>query len=203
MNLIVNGFCNSKQVGIIENIIASNDIEKIVVFSEDENDSKLLSDLHTVFVIPKIIKGDYDIDAIHLDPLDKTTIDSMLIYESDIMRMMDRFEVYLKIPMPYDERKKIYYKHLRYWNHFLTHNQINAYVSGNIPHDIYDFVILALCKIKSIPTLFFYQSQILDIIHPMVDYKIGTEELPKRYNQLLIDFCNDQEYVFSEFVEDN
>lgn len=201
MNLIVNGFCNSDQIEIINSIIASHDIEKLVVFSADENGKKLLSDLHTVFVIPEIIQGDYDIDAIHLDPLDKTIIDSMLIYESDIMRMMDRFEVYLKKPMSYDERKKIYFKHLRYWSHFLAHNRIDAFISGNIPHDIYDFVILALCKITNIPTVYFYQGQILDIIHPMVDYKIGTDELPKRYNQLLIDYSYEKKYVFSEFVE--
>lgn len=202
MNLIVNGFCNSDQIDIINNIIASHDIEKLVVFSADENGKNLLSDLNTIFVIPEIIQGDYDFDSFDLDPLDKSIIDSMLIYESDIMRMMDRFEVYLKKPVLYDERKKIYFKHLRYWSHFLAHNRIDAFICGNIPHDIYDFVILALCKIKNIPTLYFYQGQIFDVIHPMNDYVVGTESLPSKYKQLLTRYEENSEIIFSDFVED-
>lgn len=201
MNLIINGFYNREQINIIKRTILDYNVEQLYVFSEREHEQKLLEHPHTLFVIPNIIKGDYGIIQSSLDPLDRKVIDGMQAYEPSIMRMMDRFEVYLKVPISYDERKIIYFKHLRYWSHVLNHTKIDLFISGNIPHDIYDFVILGLCNLKNIPTLFFYQGQVKDAIHPMVNYEIGTAELPLLYNKLVEKYLHSGEINISENVE--
>jgi hypothetical protein len=105
------------------------------------------------------------------------------------------------VPISYDERKAIYFKHLRYWSHVLNHTKIDLFISANIPHDIYDFVILGLCNLKNIPTLFFYQGQVRDAIHPMVNYEIGTAELPMRYNKLVSEYVHNGRIKVSDNVE--
>tara|TARA_R110002096_G_scaffold408667_1_gene607882 strand:- start:1246 stop:2652 length:1407 start_codon:yes stop_codon:yes gene_type:complete len=201
MNLIISGFYNKKQVGVIQSIIADYTVDQLYVFSEEKYNQKLFEQAHKVFVISDIIKGDYGVEQSILDPLDREVIQSMHLYEADIMRMMDRFEVYLKAPILYDERKVIYFKHLRYWSHVLNNTKIDLFISSNIPHDIYDFVIMSLCKIKNIPTLFFYQGQVTDAINPMVNYKKGTTDLPLRYNYLLSKYLNANKIDISENIE--
>jgi hypothetical protein len=202
MNLIINGFYNGEQINIIKNITLNFKVEKLFVFADDRCEPKLLDHPHTLFLVPNIIKGDYDIAQTYLDPLDSNIIDSMLTFEPIIMQMMDRFEVYLKMPISFDERLNIYYKHLRYWNHVLTHTPIDLYISANIPHDIYDYIILGLCKLKSIPTLFFIQSQIKDTIHPMTDYEKWTDDLPSEYNKLIYKHLNEGGVKLSPKVEE-
>ena len=61
MNLIISGFYNKKQVGVIQSIIADYTVDQLYVFSEEKYNQKLFEQAHKVFVISDIIKGDYGV----------------------------------------------------------------------------------------------------------------------------------------------
>ncbi|EPG76122.1 capsule polysaccharide biosynthesis domain protein [Leptospira fainei serovar Hurstbridge str. BUT 6] len=77
--------------------------------------------------------------------------------EGVVLKMMERDEI--RGEWSYNKRKSVYLKHLRYWNHVIETDDIGYFLSSNIPHVVYDYIIYSLCIRKGIPTIFFYQFQ--------------------------------------------
>ncbi len=185
MNIIINGLDQNEQLSIVKNIINDYNIDYLLYIIGTRDELNTTSKLaRSVFVVPEIIFGNYSFHE-QLLPLDTDIIKKMTPFEPAIMRQMDRFEVYLKRAFTYDERKEIYYKHLKFWNHIFLKTKIDLFISSNIPHDIYDYVIYSLCKIYHVKSLYFYQSQIKDIIHPMTEWEEFTTAIPILYESLI------------------
>lgn len=123
------------------------------------------------------------LDQNDLIPLDEELITKMSNCERVVLKMMERLEPYGKYQ--YQTGVNLYYLYLRYWNHIIEKNKINLFLSANVPHEGFDFVIYELCKLKNIPVLFLYhQSQITDTALIMQDWKKNSIELQKRYKYL-------------------
>jgi hypothetical protein len=101
--------------------------------------------------------------------------------ETVVLRMMDR---HLYIPF-YSDRKRLYLKHLRYWNHVLNMNKIDVFLSASPPHDVYDYVLYSLCKLKNIPTIYLYEITYSDVILIMDDWENISSGIKEQYNYLL------------------
>src|SRR3989344_2538963 len=97
--------------------------------------------------------GQYPVDLRWEDiaPLDEELIESMRETEAVFLKMVGRYAIYEDIP--YEERKRQYLRHLRYWNHMLDAKKIDLYVQRGAPHQCYDLVIWDLCKRKGVRTL--------------------------------------------------
>lgn len=83
-----------------------------------------------------------------LEPLSKELLRQMAPYENTAMRMLQRrynFDVY-----EYDEQRRIYLRHLQFWNHLFETERINYLVLTNIPHHTYDYIMYVLAKIRKI-----------------------------------------------------
>lgn len=91
-----------------------------------------------------------DVDWNTITPLDEELIDSMRHCEGVFMTMISRHSV---DDIPFDERKRQYYEHLRYWNHILMTKKIDFFLLNHPPHQCYDLVIYDLCRLRGIPTL--------------------------------------------------
>ena len=50
-----------------------------------------------------------------------------------------------------------FYKQLRYWDYILKKEKINLFVSDNIPHDGFDYIIYIICKYRNIRTIMFHE----------------------------------------------
>lgn len=88
-------------------------------------------------------------DFNEFEPVSRELVRQMAPYENTAMRMLQRrynFDVY-----EYDEQRRIYLKHLQFWNHIFETERINYVVFTNIPHHTYDYIMYALAKIKGIP----------------------------------------------------
>jgi len=120
---------------------------KICVGIHQKDEYKLYKSYNYFFNHEDMIDGNYkSIDFYNeCPPLDELIIRKMAINEVDIFKMMDRC-----YPQDYDSRRKIYYEHLRFWNYALDKLQIDVFSYGIFPHEVYDYIIYCLCKIKKI-----------------------------------------------------
>ncbi|MCX6809785.1 MAG: hypothetical protein NTZ65_03515 [Candidatus Berkelbacteria bacterium] len=131
-------------------------------------------------------------DPNDLIPLDEELITKMANCERMVLKMMDRMEVDRRYS--YRERQKMYYFYLRYWNTIIETHRVNLFVSSNVPHEIFDYVIYELCKLKKIPTIFlFHQSQIEDMGIIMHDWRDNCLKLKSRFIELKKQFKNKSE----------
>jgi len=123
-------------------------------------------------------------------PLDEKLMEAMRPCEAVFMNLMTRLEFARTIP--YAERRRLYFLHLRYWNDYLERHKINLLLAGIIPHEIPDYVIYGLCKHKRIPTLLFHSTPIPDCAFLMEDWEESAVQLQKRYQELAHQFDGTQ-----------
>lgn len=118
--------------------------------------------------------ADFDMESEKMAPVTPELLESMRECECVVLNMMERLEPHYRI-YTHAERKDMYLKHLRYWNHIIESRKLDLYVSYSVPHMVYDYVLYCLCRLKNIPILMFHYSHIRDILF-LVD---GWEEADK------------------------
>lgn len=92
---------------------------------------------------------EYCMDMNCLRPLSRELLKAMEPYEPAAVKMLCRitdFDIFT-----YDEAKRFYLHHLRFWNDVFERNQINYVFLTGIPHHTHDYIIYALTKVKKIP----------------------------------------------------
>jgi len=184
MNLIINGFHNVPQVAVLNRLVKNNNFGYVHHIASDgatiaEKPGTLI-ETSLYYVI-----GDGHYDFSDCPPLDGEIIEKMRPYEATALQMMDRLELFSnKGYRRYQKRHDLYLKHLRYWHHITTSRKITLFISQNIPHEIYDYIIYAICQIKSIPVLFFFQIQVHDATLALSDISGWQREILPEYERL-------------------
>jgi len=122
-----------------------------------------------------------------ITPLDEELIESMYRSEAVFLTMVERYARHGDIP--YGERKKQYYDHLRHWNHVLETKQIDCVLMNTPPHQCYDFVLYHLCKLKKIPIVYIERCFIVDAFYLVdtiedsaMEIRDSLRELEKEYS---------------------
>ena len=185
MNIIINGFHHPKQIELIGRIVDHFDVNYLLHICDpryvyqDQSNEKLSIDNLAFFLAGS---AEYPIEK--YEPIDEEIIEKMACYEPVVLKMIDRLEYYEKREYSYNERKNLYLCHLRHWHTVLLNKKIDLYIGTNIPHEVYDYVIYGLAKIYNIPTYFFFQSQISDLIHPMTNWEENCLNVPHEYARL-------------------
>lgn len=93
----------------------------------------------------------------HCPPVDDNLIELMKSHDIEILKMMDRHQSWR---WNFEDRMQVYYEHIRFWSYILDCYKINTVVFMNVPHEVFDYVIYCLCKIKNINTFVFLQAPI-------------------------------------------
>lgn len=132
--------------------------------------------------------GNYSKHEYEALPIDPILIRQMSYCETIVLRMMDRIDPLH--PKDYNFRKNLYLKHLHYWNSFLENQSITHFICVNVPHEMADYVIYNLCKIKKIKTLMFSQSSIPDITFLYESIETGPDRLIQKYQE--VKKCSDK-----------
>jgi hypothetical protein len=201
MNIIINGFHDKTYLPIVNKVLS----EFKVTYCEFLYNDKFTFPAFTVGKVHSlgdITWGNYGVDINQLTPLDEKIIRDMVICEVDVLRMMDRLSIYND--QSYSQRKHLYLAHLRYWNHIINEKKIDFFLSSNIPHEVYDYIIYKLCKIKEIPTIFLHQNlSIPDVTFIMDDHKEFMIEIKEKYSELKNKYNNTpfQEIILSDSYE--
>lgn len=184
---IVGRFSELFSVRIMERVLSSRPFEHCGIISSGITPryfQAIPSECQHWFVSSQIRGCEYPGVAWEkLLPLDEELIENMRECEAIFMEMVTRLE--WKKRVSYDTRKQWYFKHLRFWNDYITRNRINLYLAAWIPHEIPDIVIYYLCKLKKIPVVYFGISTILDTSFVEHDWEQSNVQTGKRYKELL------------------
>ncbi|KKS66072.1 MAG: capsular polysaccharide biosynthesis protein [Parcubacteria group bacterium GW2011_GWC1_43_12] len=118
-----------------------------------------------------------DFNVFDFEPLGEELAGQMYECESHALTMMNR--MHFSSSLGVDQRKRIYYGYLKYWNGILKKFQPEAIVFSTIPHMGYDYVLYCLAKNFGVKTLMFDLTRIPDRIVLMDDFKKGFLPLKK------------------------
>ncbi|MFH0851961.1 MAG: hypothetical protein V1876_04405, partial [Candidatus Peregrinibacteria bacterium] len=114
-------------------------------------------------------------------PLDEEIVERMRHCECVFMRMIRKYAHKMgyarSADIPYDERRRQYLFHLRYWNDLLETKRINLVLMYHIPHQCYDYVLYNLCKIKQIPTLHLDHLLMIDAMFAVEDWEESVTDI--------------------------
>lgn len=157
MNFIINGFEGKVLKSISKSLVNDYKPTTCFVIDNSEHGKTRLKENTNYISFKEATFGNYPINWESVIPLDEQIVNSMVHCEVVVLKMMDRLEPYMG-KLDYETRKRIYLKHLRFWNHILSENKITHFFSGNIPHENYDYVIYCLCKLRNIETVFLHQT---------------------------------------------
>lgn len=154
INLFFQGYdsVGKYQESILREIDQRVHFQKCVLTSRDNDGSDQ-------YDTDKYVKIDYDMcanaryelkmDMNQLLPLSRELLTAMESYEPVAVKMLCRITEFDMFT--YDEAKRFYLHHLRFWNDVFEKNQINFVFMTGIPHHTHDYIIYALAKIKQIP----------------------------------------------------
>lgn len=87
-------------------------------------------------------------------PVDDALIRELSQYEGTILKMMDG---YYPLIESYEERKRVYYDALRLFNGIIRSNGIDCFIEFGIPHEIFNYIIYCICKVRGIKTICTYR----------------------------------------------
>lgn len=148
------------------------------------------------------IKGKWAHGAAHIPlmPLDVELLNTMSTYESTALSLLDRND--LLGAFTYNSRVNTYHDHLQYWNSVLEYLKPDLILLEAIPHQLCDFIIFRLAKLKGIKTLMFNMTFFLDSITTMEDYETGQDEVIAGYKKLIATHANQQPIKLSQKTED-
>ena len=88
--------------------------------------------------------------------------DAIRSEEGNILRQMDRLlyeptASHREVPFEgtFDERRRLLFRHLLFWDLQLRKHRISAVAFHNVPHQVFDTILFYLCRARSISTLIF------------------------------------------------
>jgi hypothetical protein len=134
--------------------------------------------------IYQVHRGEYVVDWHQLVPLDEPLIMAMRDCEAVFLKMAERPELEIK-HLSYREKRSIYMRHLRYWNHILQYRQIQLFLVAGVPHSGHNYVIYSLCKYHQIPVVMTGLSPVPGTLFVIDDWREPGREVQQRYRELV------------------
>ncbi|MBI1812277.1 hypothetical protein HY285_01175 [Candidatus Peregrinibacteria bacterium] len=196
MNIILKGFDgHPTEKGMLEEALNGLTIGTCISIA---NEQSFLPDLrvreHIWISAKRQREAQYDdVDWTAITPLDEERIEQMRRTEAVFVRMIERYARHKDIP--YDERKRQYFDHLRYWNDVLTTKRIDLVLMNNVPHQCYDWILYGLCKIKGIRVLAMERCFTTDACYFVEDLDESSVELRDRLVELQREYADPKKPV--------
>lgn len=202
-NKAVEGFL--KQHYSDDNVLVYNQLEKCSFRPKIKKENIFSIKLMTRHLYGKI-RG-YE-NAI---PLSNDLLCKMSRYEGEVYKMMD---AYFPQVRAFDDRQRIYFQALKLFNSIIVNHQIDVYVMYGIPHQIFDFIIYSLCKIKGIPIIMtnrpmvtgytYYLYDLEDNFHGKeIAKKANLEDLTKEFKNNFLLYHNSTNGVKPYYMPQN
>ena len=183
MRIIACGFINDISVEVIYRAIREFDVEFCEYYYDVPNRIPDLCRAVGHHYLPVQLSADYGVDWNTITPLDEALVERMACCETVVLRMMDRIDLWA--PLSYSERKRLYLKHLRYWNHSIIRHRFDLCLFSGVPHGNFDYVLYELCRLHKVHILMFTcPSLILDTLFITDDFEEPSIELRNRYAEL-------------------
>ncbi len=113
------------------------------------------------------------IDDSLFDPPGAELLEKLFKTESMVITMMSKTFETLQV----NERKHLYYRHVRYWQGVINKLKPDAIIFPNVPHSVYDFVLYSLAKLNDIKTIIFELTRVNDRCLVINDFETGSKSL--------------------------
>jgi len=158
MAIIINGFHNECYSDFLYLYMKKNSHEKFYLIRDSYHEIETLKvpdDVDFVIIdFIKIQKGDYSGLNITEKPLDYEIFSKIKPELNTLYQMMDR------IPdmESFHKRKTLLFSHLKFWNTIFSRETTIRFISSNIPHEVYDYVIHLLSSIYKSEKIYFHQA---------------------------------------------
>lgn len=139
---------NGYQTRLFQKICAEVDIHRCIYTSKTHDDKDHITNPAFKEIVYNICERNQYDEYYNLNdciPLDQEILEKMQPYESTATKMLVRNmeqDIYT-----YDESKRLYLKHLRFWNDIFVKEKINTVFQNCIPHHTHDYIIYALAHI--------------------------------------------------------
>ncbi len=105
-------------------------------------------------------------------PLSESLLEQLALCESIVLRMMDRIDY--ACVLSHADRRNLYYAHLRYWSAVLDLYQPEILFNASTPHQVYDFVLQELCRLRGVRVVMFGLGFDLNLLFCKSDYREGS-----------------------------
>lgn len=134
----------------------------------------------------------------NLPAIDHPLLKDFLFYESMAVKMMDKMDP--DDCFSYNERLDLYYQQLRLNLALIEHFHPDVVLLDSIPHDVFSYVLYALCRHKGIKTIMFSYTAFEKIFIPI---RYFEDEYPNAilYKKLLSGSLN-PDFTLSSHTED-
>jgi hypothetical protein len=116
-------------------------------------------------------------------PLEAALLAKLGEVESQTLRMMDRID-YAGL-LDHGTRRDMYYDMVRYWIAVLDQYRPDILFNPSTPHQMYDFVLQELCRLRGIPTLMLGLGFDLNLVFAKDDYTQGSGAIGSVYKARL------------------
>lgn len=180
-NKSITGFAH--QLSKLENVKFAVAIEAFGVGEKVDTDFNFIEKIIDHY---KAVWAHFDDDLDLFPPVDEQLLKKMSFYENIFLKMCDRLVPYAEERITYHARKQMYLKQVRYWDFIIKSNKINLFISHNIPHEMYDYIIYALCKVYNIKTIIFDDVNFLpNSVFVIEDVEKSCVNLKYKYEELL------------------
>ena len=157
-NLVFNGAPSSIAGELLEDLCGNFSLQSVTAVVGNQSfipdRASLNLDTFDLLDYHKIIYGIYPHSKNSY--IDQEVIDRISPFILNILKMMDRLTPHLVYA--FEDRMNMMFEHVRYWDNLLTEKKVDMFISMNYPHEVWDYIVYALCKSRGIDTLFFTQT---------------------------------------------
>lgn len=172
---------NSRQA--FERLLNNEIITNIIAV---EFNYKINNDKIKIINFNNAINGDVLSDD-EIGEVDGRLLEKLFECEAIFLKMYDRFDY--SNESNYQIRKDYYLKQVANWNKFFHKEKVDICFFSNFPHELYDYVIYFLCKVKNIKTIIVDELVMLpNTVFLIENFKEHNLELKNRNNL----FCHKQ-----------
>ncbi len=196
LNMIFSGFLYPFNYPIIEKIKIEFSVNNIIHIG----DHKIYP---SDYSRDELKFGNYydNIDFSEIPPLNESILNDFKYCEHLSVKMMDR----INHKLSETERLNLYYKNLRYWLWKIKSKNISFFISDNIPHEVFDYIIYCICKYLNIKTIMFHELPSRPMRHIMIHLTECINEIGKdirdEYKQILLNPKIIESYSLNKEIE--
>jgi len=110
---------------------------------------------------------------------DKTDIffKKLDIYKNNYLKMLDRFNADGSLSIK--KRLLFFNNHAIFWRNLIQKKKINLVFFRIAPHQAYDFLLYAVCRIMKVKTVMFEKTNLPNLIFPVKSYENVKDEIDK------------------------
>jgi hypothetical protein len=156
---------------------------------------------HDTYLLKKNILPD-ECKFIKQQPIDKKLLISLSYYESIVLKMMNRMD--RGGQFTYAKRLLYYHTQVMYWKGVLDHYQPDVVVFREEPHQNYDYILYALCRVLNYKTVMFQRTLLPCTAVPVPSFEDGSKIIKDAYQEKLNAFdgkCTDLLPLLQEYLE--